>query len=753
MTSRLSRGVLLGIVTGIAGVVASITPFGLTLGENLDLEILFRLRGARNPPPDVVVVGIDKESADRFRLSDDIRKWPRSLHARLTETLVKEGAAVIVFDVFFEDPSDPADDLAFAAAIRKANNVVLCSRLQYETLPLTGTGGMPGESAWVTRRVSPAPILSKAAVASPPYPIPKVPIKVSRDLTFRTAAGDTPTLPVVAFQFYALDAYDDFLHLMEAALPGVARKLPQSVTEIRQVRNVESLVRDVREIFEKEPAAEHRMLAALDRSNPLSSDPSRYRMIRSLIHLYGSSGSKFLNFYGPVRTIPTIPYYRFLVQGGKAGGEPSPGSVRGKAVFVGSSESHQLSQNDGFHTVFTRKDGVDLSGVEIAATAFANLLEDRPLRPLSFRNHVMVLFLWGLAIGILSFVLRPAASVPVVIGLSLLYLGAAGYRFAAAGVWYPVVFPLLFQSPLGLMGALAWKYVDLTRERRNFRKAFGYYLPAEVVDDLTADMTGFKVREQLAYGICLASDAEQYTSLAESMEPKELAGFMNRYYEAVFDPVKRHGGMVSNVIGDCMLALWLTEKGNPDPLKDACLAALEIADAMREFRRSRDGIELPTRIGLHSGEILMGNIGAGDHFEYRPVGDIVNTATRIEGANKHLGTRILVSGDVLSRIDGFLNRDMGRFLLAGKSRPIQIHELVNRMEKATSRQKDYCAVFTDGIEAFRRQHWEKASSRFHETLRIREGDGPSFFYIRLCARYALNPPGDSWDGVIHVEGK
>ncbi|NNG45717.1 MAG: adenylate/guanylate cyclase domain-containing protein, partial [Deltaproteobacteria bacterium] len=126
----------------------------------------------------------------------------------------------------------------------------------------------------------------------------------------------------------------------------------------------------------------------------------------------------------------------------------------------------------------------------------------------------------------------------------------------------------------------------------------------------------------------------QYTSLAESLGPKDLAGFMNRYYEAVFDPIKRHRGMVSNVVGDSMLALWLTVRDDTASMSNACQAALEISGAMREFRKTHEEMALPTRIGLHSGEIVLGNVGAGHHFEYRPVGDIVNTATRIEGLNK-----------------------------------------------------------------------------------------------------------------------
>ena len=336
---------------------------------------------------------------------------------------------------------------------------------------------------------------------------------------------------------------------------------------------------------------------------------------------------------------------------------------------------------------------------------------------------------------------------------SLLYLGAAVYRFATAGVWYPVVFPLVFQGPLLLLGAVTWNYVDLQRQRKHFRRAFEQYLPVHVVDELAENVSGLQVSNRLVNGICLATDAEQYTSLAESLDPKDLAGFMNRYYEAVFDPIKRRGGMVSNVVGDSMLALWLTAKDDTAPLTNACQAALEISSAMREFRKSHEEMALPTRIGLHSGEIFLGNVGAAQHFEYRPVGDIVNTATRIEGLNKYLGTRILVSREVCSDVNGFLTRDMGTFRLVGKTKPVHMHELVARLEDSSPRQRDYCALFSEGIDAFRRQSWEEASGKFHETLGIREGDGPSLFYLNLCARNSQSPPGDSWDGVVHMRNK
>ncbi|MBE0603029.1 MAG: CHASE2 domain-containing protein, partial [Deltaproteobacteria bacterium] len=152
---RIAKGVILGLAAGVLGLAASLAPDRANLEERFGLDILFRLRGPRTPPPDVVVVSIDKESADRLDLDEDFRKWPRTLHARLTENLANGGAKVIAFDVFFEDPSVFAHDRVFGEAIRKAGNVLLGERLQCERIELPDTRGRPGGGIEISRRFPP----------------------------------------------------------------------------------------------------------------------------------------------------------------------------------------------------------------------------------------------------------------------------------------------------------------------------------------------------------------------------------------------------------------------------------------------------------------------------------------------------------------------------------------------------------------------------------------------------------------------
>ena len=151
---------------------------------------------------------------------------------------------------------------------------------------------------------------------------------------------------------------------------------------------------------------------------------------------------------------------------------------------------------------------------------------------------------------------------------------------------------------------------------------------------------------------------------------------------------------------------------------------------------------------MHAGHILVGNIGAVDHYEYRPVGDIVNTASRMEGMNKYLGTRILISDQVLQRLDGFYTRRLGSFLPVGKSNPVVVHELLGYLKDISREQQQLCSCFEAGMRAYRMQQWDGAIDAFEQALAIYRADGPSIFYKKRCEGFRQHPPGENWDGTV-----
>jgi adenylate cyclase len=750
--SPLSKAILLGFLVGVFGLV--ISPFRSVLGieENTGLGLLFKLRGARQAPSDVVVISIDRESSEHLDLPDNPDKWPRSLHARLTDMLAREGAKAVSFDVHFIEPRIPRDDDLFARAMRRAGNVVLTEPLKEKEVPVAGRGGSGEASHNIVRVVPPIELFARSAVATAPFTLPRIPFKVNRYFTFDPGAGDSPAMPVVVLQLFGMHAYGEFVRLLERASPENSGKLPANRDAAMKTLGVKALIERIRGVFENTPTLAERMRRELDGPLNPSGDGETRRMIESLIRMYGGPRNRYINFYGQPGTVTTIPYYQALtIRDGMLGDKRV--DLKGKAVFVGLSEVLLAERKDSFYTVFSKPNGTFIAGVEISATAFANLLADAPVKPIGLPAHIVVLLGWGVLIGVLSRRFRIGAAAASVLGLSVLYVLAARYRFETHNEWLPVAVPLFFQAPAAFFGAVVWNYLDADKEKKNIKSAFEHYLPKDVVDQLSKDIAHIQTGGRVVYGICLFSDAAEYTTLSEIMDPHELGKFMNRYYETMFRPVKRHGGFISGVIGDSMLALWVSARSEADLRDKACFAAVDINKELKSYDESFDGVKLKTRIGLHCGQILLGHIGAMDFYEYTPMGDIVNTASRIEGLNKFLGTTVLVSDEVFHEINGYLARDCGKFRLKGKTTPIRLHELWCRIEESDERQREACTMFAEGLSAFQQGAWDEARGMFQRVTDILGEDGPCRFYLDLCENYQKSPPDQPWDGVVRMEKK
>jgi adenylate cyclase len=742
----LGKGLLLGLCVALAGILLASSSIGRWMEEDVGLAWLFRLRGPLPAPGEVVVVSIDYNSSKRLGLANIPRKWPRSLHGDLVRKLNKHGAAVIVFDIFFEESRNPQENTLFAAALREAGNVILFQSLKKEPVANAADSGQNRQTGYIETLTSPIPVLSEAAFGLGPFPLPKVPAQINHFITFKPQLGDIPTLPVVALEVYGLPAVSVLRDMINEVIPEQVTQLPAPREQANRLDGVHKLIQRLRKLFLIHPDLAQLLIRRLDHSSPTVAAEDR-ELLAALISSYAQPDSLYLNLYGPPQTITTIPYYQVL----ESADQGNPLDLAGKAVFVGFSEQFQPEQKDGFYTVFSQElSGLDVSGVEIAATAFANLLQRSSIKTTSATTDMLIYFAWAI---LLSMVLR-ALSGPVMI-IAALLLGLVyhqlGYElFRQVHYWTPLAIPLFWQAPLALIGALLWNYLDVQRARRNIRHAFGQHLPIDVVDQLAQGMENIADSGQHAHGIVLATDAQQYTRLSEELDPADLRKLMNRYYEILFGPIRRSGGIISDVIGDASLAIWTSTQSDPVQRQLACHAALEILSNVERFNRQQPAHALPTRLGLHFGEVIMGHVGAMDHYEYRAVGDIVNTASRIEGLNKQLGTRILVSNEVLQGVEGFITRELGSFLLLGKSKPLSLYELVAQDDQGKVN-KPYIN-FVRALHVFQARQWGEAAKGFEKFILEYGEDGPSRYYLDLCRQYLACPPIE-WDGVTRVVKK
>src|SRR5690606_13693889 len=280
------------------------------------------------------------------------------------------------------------------------------------------------------------------------------------------------------------------------------------------------------------------------------------RALRALVALYAGGNGRYLRFYGPAGTIDTVPYHEVL----DSDLESLRRRVGGRAVFVGFSEKRRSEQQDYFDSVFSERSGQRLSGVEIGATAFANLLHREPVEPLPWLARWALIVSWGVLAAGVSFSLRGFAAAGAAAAAAAAFAGASLHVFEARGIWTPLVVPLGLQLPIALVAGLAWNHVILRRQRERIQSALGYYVPAGIVDRLAAETSLPRASRELIYGTCLVTDAEQYTTLSESLGPAELGELMDAYYDVLVNAVHRHGGVVSDIGGDSMVAVWPTTR-------------------------------------------------------------------------------------------------------------------------------------------------------------------------------------------------
>jgi adenylate cyclase len=235
---------------------------------------------------------------------------------------------------------------------------------------------------------------------------------------------------------------------------------------------------------------------------------------------------------------------------------------------------------------------------------------------------------------------------------------------------------------------------------------------------------------------CAISDADGYTGIAEGMEPAHLVELVNSYFRTLFAAVLGNGGVVADVKGDGVLAIWTSEQPDVALRTRVCRSCLRMVEAAERFNRRLPARRLPTRVGADFGPIALANVGAFARFEYRAVGDTVNTCSRLEQLNKQLGTRILVSQALAQGVDAFLFRDLGEFTLRGKRASLRVFELLAERARAAQGQLLLCEGFARARAAYEAGCIDEAIARFGTLCARYPQDGPSRFFLHRCTERA-----------------
>ena len=318
------------------------------------------------------------------------------------------------------------------------------------------------------------------------------------------------------------------------------------------------------------------------------------------------------------------------------------------------------------------------------------------------------------------------------------------------------------QDEIGHLTTAFNQMVEQLRLKERLRETFGKYVDPRVVEGLI-EGPALAAEGQRRVMTVLFCDVKGFTSTSEGMTPQGLVKVMNRYFSTMSAPIRGHQGIIDKYIGDAIMAYW----GPPfaedaEQARLATMAALDMLQLVPQLRAELPellGVRmLPNafdiRIGIATGEVLVGSIGSELMMSYTVMGDTVNLASRLEGANKEYGGRILVSEATVAGASAAIEtREIDRLVTLGQTRPQTVFEIMGRKGELTAAQIELRARFSEGLAAYRAQRWDESRRCFEAALSAMPGDGPSTTFIKRIKSLTEAPPGDGWDGSWHLERK
>jgi adenylate cyclase len=293
-------------------------------------------------------------------------------------------------------------------------------------------------------------------------------------------------------------------------------------------------------------------------------------------------------------------------------------------------------------------------------------------------------------------------------------------------------------------------------------RAFSKFIPKVLVAKLLKTNQVVKIGGKQKRATLLFSDVVNFTTVCENYPPEKLVVHLSEYFEEITQIIMKANGTIDKYIGDAVMAFWGAPIVDKDQALNACRAALKLQHRLSELNRKWAMEEKPileTRIGIHTGNVIVGNMGSSDRMNYTALGDTVNLASRLEGANKVYHTRIIISEDVYTEIHEFcLARPLDMVAVKGKTKGVKIFELIGLFHDdpallPSESQVNYCRLFSKAFHLYAERRWELAITVFEEIKNHFGEDFTTALYLERCHNFKDAPPPEDWDGVVHLTEK
>jgi adenylate cyclase len=676
---------------------------------------------------DVIIIEITQESYDQIPQPYNKWPWPRSIFSKVIDNLTAAGVKAIGIDINMAGPDQfsPRNDSLMRAAILKSGRVVVAGKID------TQLENLIEENKTNVTKVSENfdnifyDVDSSLGLVQPPP---------DYDGVFRRyipyAISNTANKKIPSFGFAILSKYYG---------------LPNTFTATR--------------------------------------DNGYFNLGKKLIPQYDAQ-SVLINFYGPSGTFPRVQLLDILddkefktadeldlgedinTWDSKEYGLLHSGRFKNKIVIIGST---MPEDRDLFPISFAKgkqKGDNLIYGVEFHANIIQNILGNDFLYKQSEASVLATIFLLtAFSFFLTSFIrkiklkiglLIEVFNVLLIAGSVFLFYEISVYLFKENHIVIALVGPFMALI-LGYFSSTAYHFITERQQNVLIKGMFSHYVSKNVVNELISNPEKLKLGGEKKNITILFSDIAGFTTFAEKKQPEELVAFINEFLSSMSEIIIANDGTLDKYLGDAVMAFWGAPIEVENHAAKACLTALQMQARLAQLReRWMASGESPIyiRIGINTGDVIVGNIGGEKRFDYTVLGDDVNLASRLEGANKEYATNIMIGESTYQMIkDKFLVRELDVIRVKGKSEPTKVYELISEIgDKKAEEAVEQMDLYLQGLDLFRLKSFEAAHDYFRRSYE-KLNDYPSKVYMHRCEFYLVNPPREDWDGVFEFKTK
>lgn len=682
---------------------------------------------------DIVIVTVDDET---FATMPTRWPFPRRYFAHMLDNLFAAGARMVVFDIQFMEPSEnPEDDVILAKATEKyKDRVIHAGKISF------------------TRDKRLNRVLSQAMVP-------------------------VDTIQAVGASIGIVNQLDD--------RDGFVRQYPLYIEH--QGRNYLSLA-----------MKSAQLLADLGPEIPFDRHPNYvdYGPYQVPLQISGEVGTMLIDYYGPAKTFPTFSLsdvlddetfdlrkddtdfmkwflmpddqFNMLIsflpeEAAKTFKEIRDANpFKDKVVFVGASAAELQDLKLTPFYIFRNENGQIehqlMPGVECHANALQTILDRKFIGNVSPIVEFIIVFLMMFGVFALNNSTRMLVGTSLTIVLAVVYTIASFWVFIDDNIWLATVSPLagLLTS---YIATTIYQVVMEQKEKAMIRGMFSQYVPKKVVAELINNPDMLALGGERRRMSVLFTDVAGFTSMSEKMSPEDIVTLLNEYLSAMSLIVLENEGIIDKYEGDLIMAEWGAPVFFEDHAAHACRSALRMQAKLSELRldwAKRGMPPLRSRVGINTGYMLVGNMGCLEVFDYTVMGDAVNLASRLEGANKSYKSTIMIGPETYNDIKDltFVTRMLDDIRVKGKAEGVRVYELIaEKPEDLSERKAKILPMYNEGLELFRDRQFEKAKQIFVDALNIDPDDGPCETYLKRCEEFLVNPPPEKWDKVFELTEK